>query len=297
MVFVVAIDPASIAVCGAHGEIGEDLLVGVFEALLQNCLLAEIAGSWRLGAELKKAVKRLPEGDARKRVGAILETLGSPGRCRLVEVIDGFEDDYKTPVNEILVAQGENVELDAIVCERKIAGRAVEAMSILAFNRSNFARDRSRKACALVCAAGTRQAGEVLREAFGRLARHAGTVEIFDRQMGREFGGNYFDALGHWCQFFRELERDLSLRIHTTEGQVGSIQRKFGKELDGSRVRFRVCPHQWDAQPHDRFLRACGFTVDIGRGVDLFDRDGACRDVKIGLADDGAFSKEWAHLL
>jgi hypothetical protein len=296
MVFVVAIDPASIDACGTSGDIGEDLLVGVFEALLQNCLLAEIAGSWRLGAELKEAVKRLPEGDARKRVGAILETLGSPDRCRLVDVIDGFEGDYDTPVTEMLVAQGENVELDAIVCEKQVAGRAVEAMSILAFNRSNFARDRSRKACALVCAAGARQAGEVLREAFGRIVRHAEAVEIFDREMGKHFTGNYFDALAHWCQFFRGFGREIIITVHTTKGREASIERKLREELDGSPVGFRVRPHEEDAQPHDRFLCVRGFTFDIGRGIDLFDRDGRCRDVKIGLSDDGAFTREWRHL-
>ena len=296
MVFVVAIDPESIVICGKQGPLGCDHLVGVLQALLQNCLIAEVCGTWRLSADIKEAVKSIPDPGARKKAVTMLEKLADPNRYRFVDVIHGFENDDDTPLGTILAAQTDNPELDVIVCEQNPAPGPVETVSIAGFNQSNFARTRSRKACALLCAPGSRQANALLDEAFGRLIRHSNKVAIFDRVMGKEFGGNYFEALGHWCAFFRQRGENFSVRIHTTRGQERRINEKLAEELDESGVAFDVVVHEEGDQPHERFLRAGGFTLDIGRGVDLFDRNGACRDVKIGLSDHGAFTREWGQL-
>lgn len=296
MIFVVALDPASISACGSQGAIGGDHLVGVLQSFLQNCLLAEIAGTWRLSQELKVAVKGIPDQDARKKVITILEKLADPTRSRFVEVIHGFEDDYETEIGAMLASQTENRDLDVVVCEREPASSSVEVTSIQRFNQSNFARVRSQKACSIVYAPGSRTADEVLNEAFGRLFRHAESVAIFDRVMGKDFGGNYFEAIGHWCRFFRGVDRRFTVRLHTTRGRESNIREKLEKELAGSSVGFVVVVHDEEEQPHDRFLRACGFTLELGRGIDLFTRDGTCRDVKIGLSDHSAFTREWSHL-
>ena len=87
-----------------------------------------------------------------------------------------------------------------------------EFISALRFNSSNFARDRSRSACALIYAPGARQANDLLQEAFGRLVRHAEMIEIYDRQMGKDFGANYYEAIPLWCKFFKGYEVDPNLR-------------------------------------------------------------------------------------
>jgi hypothetical protein len=296
MIFVVALDPESIKACSRQGEIGFDHLVGVFQALLQNCLMAEIDGTWRLGPELVDAAKNIPDQDARKKIMTILERLMDPNHYRFVPVISGFEGDHETETGAILASQTTNTDLDLVVCEDETILGPVEAVRIHRFNQSNFARDRSRRACAIVCAPGTRVADELLAEAFGRLLRHAEIVTIFDRVMGKQFKDNYFDGLGHWCAFFRQMKRNYLVRFHTTGGQERSIKNKLAQELDGSGVDYDVVVHEENSQPHDRFLRAAGFTLDIGRGVDLFDYKGECRDVKIGLSDHGSFTREWGHL-
>ena len=296
MIFVIAIDPESIAICGQQGPLGCDHLIGVLQALLQNCLIAETCGTWRLSKEIKEAVKSIPDQGARKKAVTMLEKLTDPNRYRFVDVIHGFEDNYETGAGAILATQTDNPELDVIVCEQNPTPGPVETVSIVRFNQSNFARTRSQKACALVYAPGSRTACALLDEAFGRLVRHADKVTIFDRVMGKEFGGNYFDALGHWCDFFRRTGRNVSVRFHTTRGQERSINNKLAEELDESGVVFDVVVHEEGDQPHERFLRAGGFTLDIGRGIDLFDRNGDCRDVKIGLSDHGAFTREWGWL-
>jgi hypothetical protein len=131
---------------------------------------------------------------------------------------------------------------------------------------------------------------------FRRVIRHATKVEIYDRQMGISMGGNYHEAIEHWCSFFTSFNREIILHVHTTCNQAASTKRKFAEHLKDSKIRLHVYAHSEDKQPHDRFLRACGFTFDIGRGVDLFDRSGNCRDVKIGLSDHVGFSKEWRGL-
>jgi hypothetical protein len=279
------------------GDLGEDQVVGVFEALLQNCLLAETAGSWRLSVALSEAVGAISSVSIRKRLTAILESLLSPTNCRFVEAIMGYEDDYESTISEILISQGGNAELDAIIGREVIEGATVASVRITEFNRSNFARERSRLASSsLVYAPEEKQAAELLNEVFYRSVKYSEKVEIYDRQMGVSMGGNYHDAIEHWCEFFASFDRDFSLHVHTTKNQAASTKRKFSEHLRDTKVRLSVHAHDEDAQPHDRFLRSCGFTFDIGRGVDLFDRQGRCRDIKIGLSDHGGFTRQWRAL-
>lgn len=296
MIFVVAIDPQSILTLIEEGEVGEDLLLGIFEALLQNCLLAETSGTWRVGAEIKSSIRKITDADVRKRITAVVETFGSPSQNRFVEVIDGYEEDWDTSLSEIIASQGNNSELDAAICEQPRQDGVVEFISAVKFNSSNFARDRSRSVCALIYAPGAEQANDLLQKAFGRLVRHAEAVEIFDRQMGRDFGENYYEAIPHWCKFFISYDRKLEVIVHTTNAQVHKVQARFEAELAGSKVTIEVVGHPETDQPHDRFLRTCQFTIDIGRGIDLFDKSGGCRDVKIGISNHGEFTRQWRHL-
>lgn len=297
MIFIVAVDPDCIPNCLSLGDLGEDQIVGVFEALLQNCLMAEIAGSWRLSAGLGEAVRAVKNVDIRKRLTAILETLLSPANCRFVEAIHSYECDYETPIIQILETQTSNREIDAIIAETVFQDGSVDSFKIAEFNRSNFARNRSRLASsALTYPPEAKQAAEILSEAFERAIRYADRVEIYDRQMGISMGGNYHDAIEHWCRFFVGFNRPFTLHVHTTDKQAAATKRKFAEYLFDSKIDLKVHAHNEDAQPHDRFLRSCGFTFDIGRGIDLFCKSGFCRDVKIGFSDHGGFAKQWGKL-
>lgn len=296
MIFIVAIDPDSVLALIEKGELGEDLLLGLFEALLQNCLLAETSVTWRIGKELRSAISKIKDPDIKKRVSSVLETFGNPSQSRFVAVIDGYEDDWDTSISDIIITQRNNPELDAAICEKPKQEGGLEFISALRYNSSTFARTRSRSACALIYAPKAKRAHELLQEAFGRLARHADTIEIYDRQMGKTFGGGYHEAIPHWCSFLKEFDRDLQIIIHTTNDWANAIEKLFQENLSDSKVRIRVLGHLEDQQPHDRFLRACQFTLDIGRGIDLFDRNGDCRDVKIGLSNHGEFTKQWRQL-
>ena len=296
MIFIVAFDPASIRICASQGAIGGDHLVGVLQALLQNCLIAEIRGTWRISQELVSAVKEIPEQGTRKTATALLEKLLDPNRYRFVEVITGFEDDDETELGVILASQIGNADLDVVVCESESVAGPIEVVSIHGFNRSNFARDRSRRASAIIYAPGSKNANEILDEALGRLIKHSNTVTIFDRVMGETFNDNYFHGLGHWCDYFIQSGLKKMVRFHTTRGQEKRIMDMLADKLDGSDIDYDVVVHEKSDQPHDRFLRAGAFTLDIGRGIDLFDENGVCRDVKIGLSDHGAFTRNWGHL-
>lgn len=270
----------------------------LFQALLQNCLLAEVAGTWRLGAELKDAVKEIKNQDVRKKMVAILERLADPNNCRFTEIVTGFEEDYDSTIAEMLATQSENDELDLIVSESDVDDGTVESTAIVNFNQSNFSTVRSSRAVSgLTYAPGSRTAEPLLNEAFGRLLKHTDRLEIYDRVIGLSFGGNFHEALGHWCTFFKSKSGALSLTLHTTGNQVDAVQRKLDEDLeDRDDVSAKVVGHLEEDQPHERFLRGGGFTLNIGRGVDLFDRDGNCRDVKISLSGHGEFTREWRSL-
>lgn len=295
MIFIVAIDPDSIQTLIDKGELGEEILLGIFEALLQNCLLAETS-TWRVGPELREKIRTIKDPDIRKKVWSVLEVFADPAKSRLVDVIDDYNCDYETSLSDIIGAQGDNKDLDVAICEKPMKDCAFEFISALRFNSSNFARVRSRSACALIYAPGQERAHKILKEAFGRLVRHATIIEIYDRVMGKEFGPNYYEAIPHWCTIFKENGRNLELIIHTTTAQVKSVKLRFQEMLENSKVSVEVLGHPYEMQPHDRFFRACQFTLDIGRGIDLFDKDGWCRDVKIGLSNHGKFTEQWRSL-
>jgi hypothetical protein len=296
MIFVVALDPESISSCAKQGNIACDHLIGVLLALNQNCLLAEFSGTWRLSGELRNAIKSIEDQGTRKIASSLLESMLDPNRYRFVETITGHEDDFDTPLGELLANHLHDPELDAIISEQQVSQGSIECTSISVFNQSNFARDRSKAACALIFSPGKRTADQLLGQAFGRLVKYCDFVEIYDRQMGKTMGGNYYDAIEHWCRFFAAENRNFELRIHTTRDQARSVKQKFTEQLEDSNVKLKVFAHDEEAQPHERFLRSSCYTFDVGRGVDLFDREGNCRDVKIGMSDHGAFSHEWRGL-
>jgi hypothetical protein len=295
MIFIVAIDPDSVQTLIDKGELGEEILLGIFEALLQNCMLAETS-TWRVGPELREKIRKIKDPDIGKKVWSVLEVFADPAKSRLVDVIDDYSGNYETSLSEIICAQENNKDLDVAICEKPVKNRTFEFISALRFNSSNFARVRSRSASALIYSPREERADKILKEAFGRLVRHASIIEIYDRVMGKEFGPNYYEAIPHWCAIFKENDRDLELIIHTTVAQAKSVKMRFQDILKDSKVRVKVLGHPYEKQPHDRFFRACQFTLDIGRGIDLFDKEGWCRDVKIGLSNHGKFSEKWRSL-
>ncbi len=295
MIFIVALDPASIEWAGQQGELGYDHLTGVLECFLQNCFIAETA-NWRVGTELKLAIKSLAETGTRKRVSAIIETLCSPGRNRLAPVIDDT-DFPDAEIGDILAAQVNHPALDAIVSETlPAASGCVEAFKLAGFHQSNFARERSRRACSITFAAGSVRAATLFEDCFRQLLMRGDQVTMIDPVIGREFGGNFSESLEHWCAFLDALDKPLLWTIHTEQRQRHSIQAFLEHRLGGGLVKVKVEGHAPEKLPHDRYLRCAGICVDIGRGIDLFDRDGWIRDVRLGLGDDQQFGKQYPHL-
>lgn len=294
MIFIVALDPASIEWAGTQGELGSDHLTGVLQCLLQNCFIAETQ-TWRVGAELKAAVKTLSEGGSRKKVSAILETLAS--RNRFFPVIDDGTFEYDVPLGNILVSQANHSELDAIVTESEISTPgSVEVFKLGQFNQSNFARERSRRTSSVTFAPGSLDADELLRSQFRKLLTVGDEVVMIDYIIGRDFGGNFADSLKHWCIFLDGLNKKLKWTIHTEPAQCHSIRAFIQSKIAPDDITINIVGHNSAPLPHERYLRCAGMCIDIGRGIDLFDRNGRIRDVRLGLGDDPQFLREYPHL-
>jgi len=303
MIFIVALDPASVEWAGQQGELGYDHLVGVLQSLLENCFIAETM-SYRVGEELKVAVKSLDKDRSRKRATTLIETLVSPGRSRLYPVVDDSGFEYDVPLSDVLAAQLEHPEIDAIITEATPCRTgAVEVAKLCGFHQTNFAPRRSRMACGITYAPGSITAEELFRDQFRRLLLHGDEsvqekhFSTTDYMIGRDFGGNYSESLEHWCRFLAALDRRLCWTIHTQPGQCPSIQRFIEAKLDGSKVSVQVVPHETSKLPHERYFRASGFCLQIGRGIDLFDRDGMVKDIDLGLKNDRQFTSQYPHLM
>lgn len=296
MIFIVALDPSSVEWAGQQGELGYDHLTGVLQCLLQNCFIAETE-SWRVGAELKLAVKSLKKMGNRKRVSALIETLVSPGRNRLYPVIDDSGFAPVASIGNIFASQTNHRELDLIVTEAEpLVPGTVETTKLSGFNQTNFARERSKRSSSLSFAAGSMSAEQLFRDYFRRLLLIGDELTVVDYMIGREFGGNFAESLVHWCRFLNELDKPMLWTIHTEPPQCRRLQTAIEDQLGDSDVRVRIVSHSPERLPHERYLRSAGICIDVGRGIDLFDRAGLIRDVRLGLGDDHQFTKHYPHL-
>ena len=81
--------------------------------------------------------------------------------------------------------------------------------------------------------------------------------------------------------------RPLSVVEATCEGQERTIRRHFEDAFGSSSIQCKFSFYSESDLPHERFL-CCherGLALNIGRGFDLFDRQGMIRDIHLNLAD------------
>ena len=117
-------------------------------------------------------------------------------------------------------------------------------------------------------------------------------ISIIDYSIGENWrnsegklSANYPPSLVDWCNHLVSLNRQIHVDLHTSGGYRGIIQNETDRLTNGSSVSFTVIKHERSKVPHDRFVYAGGFLINIDPGIDLF-KDGRVKDVSARLADD-----------
>lgn len=281
MIFCVFLDPESIRKLSSMGGLGADALIGILRVLLGNCLLAETT-DWRTGPELREAVRKIDNQDARVRVSALLETFWK--RNRFAAILEVEDKDDAGPVAEIALRNRDSSCLDAIIAESSgpfPAGK-VEVTSAEVFHGSDFAGRCQQATCGLTLSEGAIQPADFFKKHLSRLLMVEGKFEIYDRVVGRDFGPNFFHNLPWWVDFLKQADHDVELVIHTEGRQTHPIQNRLTELCEDTQISPTVVRHNDDSLPHERYLKTPAFILNLGRGIDLFDPyTGKNRDLHI----------------
>jgi hypothetical protein len=286
MIFCIFFDPACVKSAVDAGPLGLDHLLGIFRCMLENCLLAETIDTYRVGLELAEAVQAIPETaenlGARKRVVALLESLKL--RRRFAPVLEDDPERYDAPLTQIAQANRNNPNLDAVITALRTDEQGLaEVVLFASFHQSHFAARRQKAACGTRIEPGKLSAKEFFALHLARLLLVCRQFHIVDSVIGKEFAGNFHEALPHWIEFFKTCNEMVELTIHTTGKQTSSVKAYLKQLCIDTRISPDACRHE--DLPHERYLTCEAFSFLIGRGIDLFDRDGMCRDLDIKFSD------------
>jgi hypothetical protein len=70
---------------------------------------------------------------------------------------------------------------------------------------------------------------------------------------------------------------------------IADIEQEFMKNLGGSKIQVIV---EISDKVHSRFLHACGFFIDIDRGIDICYKNGSVRRTSFGFKSDKELESE-----
>ncbi len=284
MIFCVFLDPQSVSKLSRMGGIGADALIGIFRVILGNCLLAETT-DWRTGQELRDAVKAIENQDTRKLIFSLLEKLWE--LQRFVDILDVDEKDDDLTTAAVALRNRSHPCLDAIITETAgtLPSGKVEVTSVDRFHGSDFAARCQQAKFGLSLPRGVITSSDFFHKHLSRILLVEGRFEIYDSVIGREFGDNFYHNLPWWIDFLRQSKRDIELVIHTEGYQTGKIQDRLDGLCDDTQITPTVIRHGESSLPHERYLKTPAFTLNLGRGIDLFDpRTGTNRDLFLTFA-------------
>jgi len=313
MVFTIAIDARAIKECESLGRSGLSVVASMLNSLDQNCLLIECRKSTFSVESLIRTVNKLADSftndgvdyATRNRLKATLKKLWMTGRVKSFRFEESFNNHHYP---EGIVDSLANV-VDQLIVSDECTHVTSNAVPLMRYSISPFEWIRS-KACSEGVSKGRNdcQIDKLLTDSFRTLLSWSDQVHIIDYSLGvnwRDRDGirnsNYTDAIPHWCSFFRSLRREIQVVIRTLvprgfeSGEdvikelIADITDEFMKNLGGSEIRVKV---EISDKVHSRFLHACGFFIDIDRGIDICYKNGSVRRTSFGFKRDRKLESE-----
>jgi hypothetical protein len=290
MVYSVFLDPECVEeAC----EGGRTTLVSMLRGFLQNCLIAETKGSWRVGPELRDAVSKVPDQEIRLQLGVLLEILAK--RNRFKEAICCDPEDYESPIAELAAQDLDNPDIDHFVFRSGHNTQNPKTSNANSYDLSGFCARRSESVQATTVAGESIRFEKIFDRFFRRLVRLSDEVTIIDYMCGRKFGENYYKNIPLWAEELEKLDRSFIFRLVTeiiAPRDEQSLRHRLDEVFDGTLVCWKLHCFDRGTLPHERFFITDSFTIDIGRGIDLVNPNTQLnRDLKIGLSDTPTLPK------
>jgi hypothetical protein len=280
MIYCVFLDPEAIRALPKQGNLGSDALIGILRILLTHCLLAETT-DWNFGQELRDAIKSIEDQNTRMRLSALVEAFHK--RNRFVDILESGNQ-QETPLQTALRNQTHQ-HLDAIITVDSHPTNSIgaEVIQVENFHRSYFAARCHQEPC-LNLDKDTIHSTEFFKKYLSRLLLVTGSVKFYDSVIGKDFGDNFFHNLPFWISFLQQATQQVELTIHTEGSKTQNILLRLNELTEDTNISPSVVRHEPDTLPHERYLRTVAFTLNLGRGIDLFHpHTGMNRDLHMAI--------------
>jgi hypothetical protein len=188
------------------------------------------------------------------------------------------------PVSDVTAAvqQAALAELDALLTEEAVtpSGGAVHVIGLFGFAGSHFDQIRSRHATHGVTLEGDEHSSaEFYAKFLRKILRHAGSVEFLDRLFGEKYGDHFKFTLRTIVREFASNRHDGAAAKFVVHTDASDRVAHCRIEVDQFHADIRVAIEAYGKDgeksrlPHQRYLLTDQFVIDIGRGLDLFDKD------------------------
>jgi len=286
MIFYVYMSPEVIQDANNGGPFAMDSLIGILRGFIQNCCILEFEDN-RLQKAVFNNVNQLPPSDAKKGIMTLLGVLKKQNRF-----IGNLVPNYN--VESINISdvddQAESKLLDFLLAgknEMSSVSAKVEAASLGNYNQSRFESKRSNLASnGRVLQDGELEQSEFLEEVLKKAFIHSKRIEICDGIFGKKFNDNFeytFSILFKWLgKVLIEPDSFEKIVIHcekpegsTDEYIKTQLSHLKSKEQSNIKIEIRFYHREEKkshALPHDRFIITDQITLDIGRGMDFFNK-------------------------
>ena len=292
MVFYVFIDPAIIRVAASQGDAGLSCLASLLRAIGENCCVAEF-DDWRVSPAIKQQLaENVPDGtEWSKRLKVLLAHLEKQNR--IIFALNAPEP--HPPISDLASAgqQAAAAELDAILTSEPVtvSNHGTQVIGLFEFAGSHFDLSRSQHATqGVTLAGGEHSTVEFYTRFLRKLLRHAQRIEFLDRLFGDKYGD-------HFKFTMRTIVRAFASGRHKTATRRITVHTGNSPRVAHCRIETATFHADVDViveaydlvganptLPHERYLLTDQFALEIGRGLDLFDKDSNLnRDVSLSF--------------
>lgn len=291
MFFYVFIDPEIVRDANESGQDRLNLLARFLKDHLQDCLFAE-TDLWRVGSEIKEHIRRINFPHERK---IITELMAEIGKKNSALVLEG--DSYDEALFDFAIRIAGEYQLDLILSPRAyevIHGQSWECSDLSLLVQTRFEERSYWLRPDIQIQPGTMTSAEFFPRYLGKIVRRSKRIFIIDYSIGQYFGGGHYFNVRKWIKWLDltvEKPKLCEVQIvtydgngaHFTANALRQLLDEIRHEVD-LQLTLEIKEFGKESLPHQRFLGIDSRWIDIGRGIDLFDRNDLCRDIRFAHA-------------
>lgn len=294
MFFNTYLDPESLTVANQNDK--NDLLISILRRWSENCFILVFEDDHQREI-IKEKISLINDPDDKKKIKVLLSIFEKRNRYNY-----RIKPNYENQENDLasIIKQISELDLDFLLLEDSSVNgidtsKLEEFCSILKYEHSVFEDKRQNISNSGYTLIGNEYGySEFYSLIFRKALQNANTIQIWDRLLGSKWGDNFDYNMKLFIEYIESITKypeSIKLEIHCEQpsGRLGETiiddlnSYRIGKI---SNIEIKVYFYNPRKLSHQRFLITDQIAIDIGRGVDLIDKNtGKNRDTSISIKD------------